>query len=254
MEIRAKIHETRNCGLHVIDKSEYVSEDVQDTLQYYIKNQYKYSETYTINILQKITSSESMIVDTTISDHLSEKNSVYINLKSDGYYVLQHIILPSAEWVARQINNSSVILANFTIYFTDGKLIYKYQDGKAIEVDSKIIAEINTNGTTISRKSYEQFSICNLFQCYLNLCKGIFDNTSFKCHDKDNLDDIRFKRDFIWMTINVIKYYVESGELLEAQRLLESINYCGGLCRSLDKSSNKSSGCGCNRQSKIESY
>jgi hypothetical protein len=34
--------------------------------------------------------------------------------------------------------------------------------------------------------------------------------------NKDNIEDLIFRRDFIWMTINVIKYYVEVDQLWEA--------------------------------------
>jgi len=46
------------------------------------------------------------------------------------------------------------------------------------------------------------------------------------------------------MTINVIKYHIEKKEFLEAERILESINYCNRFCQQ-DIQTNKTSGCGC---------
>ena len=47
------------------------------------------------------------------------------------------------------------------------------------------------------------------------------------------------------MTINVIKYYVELGQLMEAQRLLEELIKCGGICNDTQSPGKKS--CGCSR-------
>ena len=49
------------------------------------------------------------------------------------------------------------------------------------------------------------------------------------------------------MTINIIKYYVEMTQLLEAQRLLEEVNFCGGMCNGQDVFEQQASGCGCNK-------
>jgi len=47
----------------------------------------------------------------------------------------------------------------------------------------------------------------------------------------------------VWMAINVIKYLVEFNQFAEAQRLIERLSSCNGLCGS-NKSSRKG-GCGC---------
>ena len=48
------------------------------------------------------------------------------------------------------------------------------------------------------------------------------------------------------MTINVMRYNIEKGNFLEAQRILESINYCNGFCQQ-DIEITKLSGCGCGK-------
>lgn len=57
-----------------------------------------------------------------------------------------------------------------------------------------------------------------------------------------------YNRDIIWMAINVIKYLIELGQYYEAQRVLEDITQCGGICKDVmvDKNTIGGGGCGCN--------
>lgn len=57
------------------------------------------------------------------------------------------------------------------------------------------------------------------------------------------------------MTLNVINYLVEKGDFLEAQRILEKVNTCGGFCGTTSSSSgsSSSSGCGCSQSIKKSS-
>lgn len=249
-----EIHETQKCGLHIIDTSrktsEYIAEDQEVTTEQYQENVYKYSDTYTINIIEKVTTEKSTITGTIYSGHTDNEDEAFYTFPSDGYYIIHHLILPTVDWLETQLQkDNNITTKNLSIYVTDGNCIYHWQDSKLVSVEPSILTQINQEGTTISRISIEQFSICQIFECYLKLSKTIFDSINMKCPSKTNLDDIRFKRDFVWMTINAIKYYVDNDQLLEAQRLLERINYCGGFCNSSDQSDTGSSGCGCNRQS-----
>lgn len=230
------------------DADEYIAEAVPEITARvsHKKNKFKYSETYTINIIEKHTVSESTIVSTSISDHCSYLDEEHYHIEDDGYYTIHHIILPSVKCIKEDVQEGSDIEKELTIYCTDGYTIYNWATDT--EVDPKVIAEVNTEGTTISRADSDEFSICHLWDCFIKLCKSIYSNISFKCMSRDGLDDVLFRRDFLWMTINVIKYYVELGQLLEAQRLLEEINYCGGLCNDTDMSKQSSSGCGCSKR------
>lgn len=82
------------------------------------------------------------------------------------------------------------------------------------------------------------------------MCNEILNMNLLKCKSKNaDLDNLIFKRDFVWMTINVIKYSVSLGQYAEAQRILEQVNTCNGFCDSINnkyKTLNRSSGCGCN--------
>jgi hypothetical protein len=105
----------------------------------------------------------------------------------------------------------------------------------------------NVEGTTISRVCEDYVSICFLNRCYIDLAQQIFRAAGFNACDKKNqIDpDLIFRRDLVWMTINVIKYMTDLGQLAEAQRIIERIAGCNGLCRDqFNKMPDHECGCG----------
>ena len=101
---------------------------------------------------------------------------------------------------------------------------------------------INQN-TTISISKKDTFSINRLYDCYISISKDYFNSTDLRCLTNTNAD-LTFKRDFLQMTINILKYRVENKQLFEAQRVLEIINSCGSFCKSIKLNSNINN-CGC---------
>ena len=82
------------------------------------------------------------------------------------------------------------------------------------------------------------------------LCQKILNDRSIKycseCTDKNNIDsDLIFKRDYVWMAINIVRYLVQFEQLAEAERVIERISGCNGLCKSEWSSISSSSNCGC---------
>lgn len=223
------------------DSNEYVTETVEDATEYYQENKFKYSETYTVNIIQKNNIDKEEIVDCLITDHSSHLDEVYYKIPEDGFYTIHHLILPTKEWL--EANLDKIIDRN--IYICDGESIFQYKEGELFETTPEELLTIDFSASTISKLSLDQFSIYYLYDCYINICKQIFNSANLRCLEKSNIDP--FKRDFLWMTINVIKYYVELNQLLEAQRLLEEINFCGGMCNGENVFEQQTSGCGCGK-------
>ena len=202
-------------------------------------NRFKYSQTYTINAVVKFTTDKNgELVDISINDHCSKLDEFHYTFKDDGYYEIYHIILPSKDWY--DTNTSSLDL---DIYVTDGTDIYKKDKDTLSVIAPEELLVAKCEGTTLSLTSLAQFSICNLYACYIDACKKLFEGTLSSC-SKESADT--FKRDIVWMAINVIKYYVELGQLMEAQRLLEELTKCGGICNDIKSSSKQ--GCGCARR------
>ena len=200
------------------------------------KNKFKYSETYTLNIIYRHTTDKDEIVYSIIADHCSYLDEEHIQLKEDGYYTIDHIILPSIEVYDESIN--------LDWYVCDGTSVYTRCNSEWKEVAFDKLADlVETNeleGTTISGITLTQFSICHLYECYISECRTIFKSLS-PCASNETY----YARDLVWMAINIIKYYVEIGQLLEAQHLLETLNYCGELC---SENMSQTTNCGCSKQ------
>lgn len=101
--------------------------------------------------------------------------------------------------------------------------------------------------------NYEEsdfFSICHLRKCYINLCKEIFNSRGFdRCFDSTVNTQLLYKRDLVWAAINTIKYMIEIKQFAEAQRLIERIGSCGGLCKNSDNDCGcVTRNCGCNKK------
>ena len=84
------------------------------------------------------------------------------------------------------------------------------------------------------------FTICKLTQCFVNLQRNAIDSQVYnKCNTDDKLIE---NRDFILCSLYVLDYLKDIGQYQEAQRILENITECNGLC----KQSVNTSSCGCN--------
>lgn len=239
------------CGLIITgltkDAGNYLPEDSTEN----ISNTFKYSETVTINVIQLDKIDELEFIKSTIVTHLTDTDEAQIDLLKDGNYQVSHILIPTIAWLQKEIANPTNSLSSYsTIYVSDGITIFKYIQNELIECPALELVERNPEGTTISIAEKNSFSICYLSKCFVTLCNEILNMNLLKCKSKNaDLDDLIFRRDFIWMTINVIKYSISLGQYSEAQRILEQITACNGFCNSSDtkyKTFNKSSGCGCN--------
>ena len=73
-----------------------------------------------------------------------------------------------------------------------------------------------------------------LQQCYLNYCKNLFSEITktcdFLCKNQD-LHDLMYKRDLLWMVLNIITYHTNLSQLNEAQRILEITMGCNNFCQ-----------------------
>ena len=248
MDLKIKIitcNACDNCKVTVQDNSTYLPEDSTGV----VKGKFKFSETISIDVLQLNKTSEIVYINPTYTDHSTIKETT-LQVGSDGWFSLVHLVLPSVEWFNKEKakTEGSALGLYDIVYFIDGDVIYKYINQSIQQVDISEILEINPVNTTISKTSEDFVSICFLRKCYINLCKQILDNRGFSsCWNKNKIDsELIYKRDLVWMAINVIKYLTECGQLVEVERIIEIINGCNGLCTS-SNSSNNNNGCGCSK-------
>lgn len=230
------------------ETEEYVPENLENSdyeiVRYY---NYKYSETYTINILQYNESSKQSISAITYTDHNSYLDESIISISKDGYYILYHLVLPTIQWLENKLQDSNFDLNIYSgIYVTDGENIFKLVNNQLQKCDELELMYINTENTTISREEKKLFYFFDLYNCYINLCNELFDKSIVKCvNENTDLKDLRYNRDFMLSTINVIKFYIENNEYESAQLLLEKLNVCSNkICKQSTKYEYVS-GCNC---------
>lgn len=214
------------------------------------KDRFRRSDTISIDllILNKTTGPEMQIP--IFADGSRELEKVNMPVKFDGWFSVCHIIIPSKKWLDNELAKETGSAADLydVVYFSDGSYLFKYVDGITYPATLQEIIDSNPEGTTISITFKNYVSICFLKKCYLSLCQQIFDSRGFsKCWNKNSIDgDLMFRRDLVWMALNVIKYRVEFNQLAEAQRIIEQIGGCNGLCKSEFRQTS-THGCGCSK-------
>ena len=237
------------CKVYVEDTSIYLPENKSEG-----KHQFKYSDTISIDILRHNKLQETIHREVTFSDH-SNKSLIEIPVNVDGWFSIVHIILPSKKWFDREFNKKEGSLLNVynVIYYSNGSKIYKYLPNISEYPEEVPLGEIldlnlNSRDYTVYYTEKDYISICFLQKCYINLCQQIFNERGFSpCWNKNTIDsELVYKRDLVWMAINVIKYLTSLNQLSEVERIIELILSCNGLCKS-NTNYKSSSGCGCSK-------
>ena len=209
---------------------------------------YKYSKTVSLNTILKVNMNEAILQDVLIHKHEDDVDVCNFHVDEDGYYVVNHFVLPTREWYDDYLNSTDTELAEFIsngVYFIEDDKLMKVVDGEITEVEVKELLERNYEGTDILHCKIDVFFNGNLQQCYINYCKKLYDALLNKCKTSDYNSDI-YARDFIWMTLNIIDYLVGFKQFLEAERIIEQFKTCGGFCQNNDSHKNYS-GCGCSK-------
>lgn len=222
--------------------SQIVEIDGESTLKY------KYSKTTTLNTILKVNMNEAVLQDVLIHTHEDDVDICNFHVDEDGYYIVNHFVLPTKEWYDQYLINQDEELSQFIsngIYFVENNKLYKVVDGEIKETEVKELLERNYEGTNILHCKIDIFFNGNLQQCYINYCKKIYDSLINKCKTKESDDDI-WARDFIWMTLNIIDYLVGFQQFMEAERIIEEFKTCGGFCQqTIDNKTHV--GCGCSK-------
>lgn len=245
MDLNININTDKNCKVVIYDNSEYLPESSSITA----KGKFRKSDTVILVVLQHHTNNETVIKNTL----LSENNVPYVQvpIEFDGWFTINFVVLPSVEWFNTEDKkqHGSAFPLYQSIYFADTDKVYKVVNGKIEEADINEVLEINSDTTTISKVSKDYVSICFLWNCYINLCKQIFNNRGLtSCNSTTSVDsELVYKRDLVWMAINVIKYFTDLNQLAEVERVIERITSCNGVCSQTTTTNISSNGCGCSK-------
>ena len=264
MEFDIDIHTGLNGKITVEDYSQeyaqYFPED--QAIQEY--GRYKYSECKTLNIIMKVNSGKITLVDVLLHDHdqlvedpttpgkfLYDVEKTDFTVKRDGYYNVNHIVLPTRKWYTdTYLAQGDDYRAGFeTVYIIDvDNKLYKLVDGAFVECTVKEIVERNHEGTTIEKCIIDVFYTGFLQMCYINYCRKLFQKLTKGCNyacAPEVTKELTYARDFLWMVLNVIDYQISFKQYMEAHRVLEMTNYCGVFCQNQELNAGPSTGCGC---------
>lgn len=157
----------------------------------------------------------------------NEEQEIKFTIGKDGYYTLCKLKVPYDE--------------SMPYYYKDEKFYYRgIREASLYELLS-----INPEESQLQITYYYYFQLCKLRKCYVNIAQKIInDRNSIRCSSNGvNKEDI-YKRDLLLSAINVITYLAEMEQFEEAERLLERITGCNGLC---DSDKIKNCGCGCGK-------
>ena len=217
--------------------NQYLKEDAEVISSF---DYYKYSESASLTAIIKVNTKSVKLIDVLMDQHDSDLDSVTFKVTEDGYYTVDHVVLPTMKWW----ENASDEYKDYyeTIYVTDGERVYKLTDSGFEECTVREIIERNPEGTTLFKCHTNVLFTGNLKNCYIDICKKLFDGLLNIC-DKGQYNDLKYNRDFIWMTLNILDYLVEFKQFMEAQRIIEMFNSCGGFCK--NSNIKKKTGCGC---------
>ena len=266
MEFDIDIHTGLNGKITLEDYS-------QEYDQYFPENQivqeygrYKYSESKTLNVIIKVNSGKLTLVDVLLHNHdqvvenpinpeeiLYDLETTNFKVKQDGYYNVNHIVLPTKLWYNNTyLRQSSDYRAGFdTVYIIDDdNKLYKLVNNEFQECTIKEIVERNHEGTTIEKCIIDVFYTGFLQMCYINYCRKLFQKLTKGCNyacAPEDTKDLTYIRDFLWMVLNVIDYQISFKQYMEAQRVLEMTNYCGGFCQNQELNAGPNIGCGCSK-------
>lgn len=249
--------ENGTCGISVVglelEDGQYTEEITNEI------GEFRYEDMVTINVLQSITSDgEYTIKEVAYNLHTGKDQSDF-TFTSDGLYEITHILIPTIDWINLQ-NSDLFAKVSWVYYYDNGEIKKMYNDeisgmNTIQNVNIQELLDVNPESPDESgyypimyKDCVGSFCLCKLTECFHKLCRQLLSDFCGKCINKLNPSkELMYNRDLIWMAINAIKYAIELNQGYEAQRILESLDQCGGICGKLE--SQKSGNCGCSGQS-----
>lgn len=220
-----------------------------------VNEEFLYPYVY-VYILQLNKANGTTQSQTIIREFVEQK--VQFNIGQDGFYTLCKLKIkrndlskerfPNFKTIEEQYNEMTLVerqdfIKKGIAFYSDKKFYYK-EPGKLIneirETTIEELVQLNHTLTNIDITYYYYFQVCKLRACYAKLAQKVLDERQgIKCNISGvNREDI-YLRDLVWSALNTILYMAEQEQFEEAERLLESIVGCNGLCD--DEYSN----CGC---------
>jgi hypothetical protein len=225
MEFDIDIHTGLNGKITIEDYSREYEQYFPEQQNSQTYGHYKYSESKTLNVIMKINSGKITLVDVLLHNHdqviedpmnsgeiLYDLETTDFTVKKDGYYNVNHIVLPTRSWYENTyLKQNDDYRAGFeSIYIIDDdNKLYKLVNSEFQECTIKEIVERNHEGTTIEKCIIDVFYTGFLQMCYINYCRKLFQKLTKGCNyacAPEDTKELTYARDFLWMVLNVIDY------------------------------------------------
>jgi signal peptidase I len=101
MEFEVDIHATTEGDIIVNDLSKDYGQYLDEEVVEKVYDKYKYSECNTLNAILRIKPNTISVIDVLLDNHSSDIDSSSFKVIEDGYYVVDHIIIPTVEWLEK---------------------------------------------------------------------------------------------------------------------------------------------------------
>ena len=245
------IEKQKGCNLIIKDTSHGYLFEVESRINKEL-NKFKYSETATMFIVEYLGETDQTVVAKKVFQHIDCESDLItiqpleVSIEKDGYYSVTQLILPTVKCYEenKDDRNYPWKLCTSGVFLIDSKgRVVQATDDTYIEIDP-LALPVDLCNSTVSGCTKDTFIICHLWDCYIKACKELLNARITECFD-NSLKEATFRRDYLWMTLNVVKYYTEFEQYMEAQRLLTKVMGCNGMCS--DKSNKNKSSCGCHK-------
>lgn len=209
---------------------------------------YKLSEGYFIDLLtyNRYKKAPIIVLKSKLTKLNSEDiNEVYdlnfnpyvYNLSQDSIYTFTRMFIISKEFY--ESNVSGGMFDGVTVIYSDGTNIYKETGEGLVKITVGQLAVEDKTDSTVLSSSTTFVSTCHMNLCYYKIMQSLLLEDCRSCEtSKEKERD----RDFLYMSLETIKYLKELGSVTEIQRIIEAVDVCGGFCKPILEKAN----CGCN--------
>lgn len=155
----------------------------------------------------------------------------------DGFYKLYRITLDPTEQVEI-----------FYRYDEETNTLYKSVNGE-LETEVKDLMEIILVnplhvGTNVTKFANLFVDYRQLYECYIDHVKALLDVCcGDKCVDHYIESQLIYERDFIWMTLEILKYLLQRQEIHRAGNLINRFIGCNNMCHNIQRDTADRRGC-----------
>lgn len=206
------------------------------------KNRFAYNETASIDIFRLNHVKGETYSPYVITDRQNPEEA-RIKLTKDGWFTAIHIVIPTKEWVYKELDKQGSIIHTYDVaYFTDGSEIYTCVNGSIHRTTLTTLLNETRENTTISRVDTDYVSIDLLVEQQKEAYRKLFENRMYN----GGCETDACEANRLTAAINLTKHYVRWGQLAEAERVIEKTNYFQGTTlHNNNKDIHKHNGCGC---------